>query len=33
VRVAAPHTIRAFSGIARQFGGGRFPTVSGWIGK
>jgi hypothetical protein len=33
VRVAAPHTIRAFSGITRQFGGGRFPTVSGWIGK
>lgn len=33
VRVAAPHTIRAFSGITRQFGSGRFPRVSGWIGK
>jgi hypothetical protein len=33
VRVAAPHTIRAVSGIARQFGGGAFPAVSGWIGK
>lgn len=33
VRVAAPHTIRAYSGITRQFGGGTFPTVSGWIGK
>jgi hypothetical protein len=33
VRVAAPHTIRAYSGIARQFGGGSFPSVSGWIGK
>ena len=33
VRVQAPHTIRAFAGISRQFGGGGFPTVSGWIGK
>lgn len=33
VRVAAPHTIRAYSGIARQFGGGSFPVVSGWIRK
>lgn len=33
VRAEAPHTIRAVSGITRQFGGGRFPTVSGWIGK
>jgi hypothetical protein len=32
VRVAAPHSIRAYSGIRRQFGGG-FPSVSGWIGK
>jgi hypothetical protein len=33
VGVQAPHRIRAFSGITRQFGGGAFPTVSGWIGK
>jgi hypothetical protein len=33
VRVQAPHRIRAFSGITRQFGGGSFPVVSGWIGK
>jgi hypothetical protein len=33
VRAAAPHTIRAFSGIGRQFGGGTFPTLSGWAGK
>ena len=33
VRVAAPHTIRAYSGITRQLGGGGFPTVSGWIDK
>jgi hypothetical protein len=33
VRVQAPHRIRAFSGITRQFGGGAFPSVSGWIGK
>jgi hypothetical protein len=33
VRVAAPHRLRAYSGIARQFGGGPFPTVSGWVGK
>jgi len=33
VRVASPHTIRAFSGISSQFGGGKFPEVSGWIGK
>jgi hypothetical protein len=31
VRVAAPHTIRAYSAVARQFGGGSFPTVSGWV--
>jgi len=31
VRVAAPHTLDAVSGIARQFGGGRFPDVSGWV--
>jgi len=33
VRVRAPHTIRAFSGITRQFGMGKFPVVAGWIGK
>lgn len=33
VRVAAPHTIRAYSQISRQFGRGTFPEVSGWIGK
>lgn len=33
VRVAAPHTIRAFSNITRQFGTGKFPVVAGWIGK
>jgi hypothetical protein len=33
VQVQAPHKIRAFSGITRQFGGGTFPNVSGWIGK
>jgi hypothetical protein len=33
VRVEAPHTIRAVSGLTRQFGGGGFPAVSGWIGK
>jgi hypothetical protein len=33
VRVQGAHAIRAFSGISRQFGGGRFPNVSGWIGK
>ena len=33
VRVVAPHTIHAVSGIARQFGGGSFPSVSGWIGE
>ena len=33
VQVQAPHRIRAFSGITRRFGGGVFPTVSGWIGK
>ncbi|HEX3454573.1 MAG TPA: hypothetical protein VHS03_08105 [Gaiellaceae bacterium] len=32
VRVAAPHTIRAYSQITRQFGRGTFPEVSGWIG-
>jgi hypothetical protein len=33
VRVAAPHTIRAYSGITRQFGMGKFPVVAGWVGK
>lgn len=33
VGVKAPHTIRAFSAIAGQFGGRTFPAVSGWIGK
>jgi hypothetical protein len=33
VRVASPHTIRAFSGISGQFGGGKFPVVAGWVGK
>ncbi len=33
VRANAPHTIRAYSGITRQFGGGRFPELSGWIAK
>lgn len=33
VRVSAPHTIRAYSGITRQFEAGSFPVVSGWIGK
>ena len=33
VQVDAPHAIRAVSGIARQFGGGAFPLVAGWIGK
>jgi hypothetical protein len=33
VRVQAPHTIRAASGITRQFGGGTFPVVAGWVGK
>jgi hypothetical protein len=33
VRVGTPHTIRAFAGITRQLGGGRFPAVSGWIGE
>jgi hypothetical protein len=32
VRVAAPHTIRAYSEIRQQFGRGTFPEVSGWIG-
>lgn len=31
VRTAAPHSIRAYAGIAHQFGGGSFPLVSGWI--
>jgi hypothetical protein len=31
VRVAAPHTLSAVSGITRQFGGGDFPNVSGWV--
>ncbi len=30
VRACPPHTIRAVSGITRQLGGGRLPTVSGW---
>jgi WD40 repeat protein len=33
VGAEAPHRIRAVSGIGRQFGGGGFPSVSGWIGK
>ena len=33
VRLGGAHAIRAFSGIERQFGGGKFPTVSGWVGK
>jgi hypothetical protein len=33
VGVDGPPAIRAVSGITRQFGGGAFPTVSGWIGK
>jgi len=33
VRLGGAHAIRAFSGIAGQFGGGTFPAVSGWIGK
>jgi len=33
VRVQAPHTIRAYSGITGQFGRGTFPVVAGWIGK
>ena len=33
VRLGGTHAIRAFSSIERQFAGGRFPTVSGWIGK
>jgi len=33
VRLGGAHAIRAFSGIKQQFGGGKFPTVSGWIGK
>jgi hypothetical protein len=32
VRVAAPHTIRAYSQIRQQFGRRTFPEVSGWIG-
>ena len=31
VRVAAPHTLSAVSGITRQFGGGGFPNVAGWV--
>lgn len=33
VRVQAPHTIRAYSGIKQQFGTGKFPVVAGWVGK
>ena len=33
VRVAAPHTIRAYSQITQQFGRGTFPEVGGWIGN
>jgi hypothetical protein len=33
VRLGGAHAIRAFSGIKQQFGGGKFPTVSGWVGK
>ena len=33
VGTSGAHAIRAVSDIAGQFGGGSFPTVSGWIGK
>jgi len=33
VRLGGAHAIRAFASIAGQFGGGKFPTVSGWVGK
>jgi hypothetical protein len=33
VRAHGTHAIRAFSGITRQFGGGTFPVVSGWVGE
>jgi hypothetical protein len=33
VRAQAPHTIRAVSGINRQFGSGSFPVVAGWVGE
>jgi hypothetical protein len=33
VRVQAPHVIRAYSGIKRQFGSVTFPAVAGWTGK
>jgi hypothetical protein len=31
VRVAAPHTLSAVAGIARQFGGDGFPNIAGWV--
>ncbi len=33
VRANGTHAILAFSGITRQFGGGSFPVVAGWVGK
>jgi hypothetical protein len=33
VRTDGSRAIRAFSGITRQFRGGTFPVVSGWVGK
>ena len=33
VRVTARTQILAVSGITRQFGGGSFPLVAGWVGK
>ena len=33
VRAHGTHVIHAYSGVARQFGGGSFPTISGWVGK
>jgi hypothetical protein len=33
VRTDGSRVVRAYSGITRQFGGGQFPTVSGWVAK
>ena len=33
LRPRARNARHAYSGIARQFGGGSFPMVSGWVGK
>ena len=33
VRAHGTHVIRAYSGIARQFGPGNLPVAAGWIGK